>query len=113
MTDTPVRVATTEDIHGAHDEITGRDAEVAAELLSDGADAVLWLMPWLTDEKDLAYAPGDVTVAEVTVERETEKAWCVRQEGEVWVPKSQSVLFHPAEGVDRVDSQQQRLGGTQ
>lgn len=109
--DTPVRVATTADILTAHGQITGRDAEVAAELLSDGADAVVWLKPWLAEEKALAYAPGDVTVAEVSLERETDKAWCVRQEGEVWVPKSQTVLFRRADGVDRVESQQQRLGG--
>lgn len=111
--DVPVRVTTTKDIETAADDITSRDAEVAGQLLTDGAGTVLWLQPWLADDKALSYAPGDVTVAVVSVEKETEKAWCVSQEGEEWVPKSQSVLFRRAEGVKKVDSQQQRLGGGQ
>lgn len=111
MTDTIRRVATVADIRAAADDITGRDAETAGQLLTDGADAVVWLQPWLAEDKALAYAPGAVTVAEVSIERETDKAWCVVQEGEVWVPKSQSVVFQLKPGVETVASEQQRLGG--
>jgi len=100
-------VSTTTDIRTAHDDISGRDAETAARLLEDGADAVVWVKNWLVDEKALDYAPGDAQVAAGSVDATTDKAW---QVDGVWVPKSQAEVFELADGVERVESQQARLG---
>lgn len=114
---TPVETAA--DIVAAHREITPRDAEAIRTVLNDHANpqqpSALWLATWLVDEKPLQYVDGPAPVAQVVVTRETDKAWFVNQgdadHDGVWIPKSQSVLFRAAEGVERIESAQQTLGG--
>jgi len=112
-------VETTADIVAAHPEVTPRDAAAVRTLLNDQdtpqQPVALWLAEWLCDEKPLEYFPGPAPVASVVVTRETDKAWGVyqaegRERDVIFVPKSQSVLFRAADGVEQIDSSQQTLG---
>lgn len=82
--------------------------------LEDGADAVLHLADWLVAEKDFETLENADQLVAGRVVAETEKAYLftttddedpdASAPGTDWVPKSQSRVYLPDDGVDGVDA---------
>ena len=107
MTDGPAyTVQAYGDLAGARISSAGKDRVLAA--LEDH-EAVVWLEDWLRDEKPLGTLGGARSLYGVSVQAETEAAWCVSQENgdedEVWVPKSCAELYQRHEDGLAVDSE--------
>ncbi|PSQ48330.1 hypothetical protein BRD15_05585 [Halobacteriales archaeon SW_6_65_15] len=67
-----------------------------------------WLPQWLAGEKPIepAGSSDHVFVAEPVPDRETEKAWYVRQgNAGVWIPKSVARVYHASADADIVSPQ--------
>ena len=80
------------DLSGARISSAGKDRVLAA---LENHEAVVWLEDWLRSEKPLGTLPGARSLYGVSLQHETDAAWCVEQEegDEVWVPKSSAELY--------------------
>lgn len=89
-------VAAYPDLAGCRLASAGKDRVLAA--LEDH-EAVVWLEDWLRSEKPLGTLPGARGLYGVSLQHETDAAWCVEQPDgdEVWVPKSSAELYRCAE----------------
>lgn len=97
------------DLDGCALSPAGQERVLAA--LADH-EAVVWLEDWLRSEKDLGSLGGARGLYAVSVQYETDAAWCVQQpEGdEVWIPKSSAECYQRAEsGLTEANSSQQSL----
>jgi len=95
------------------ESVPGREAEVVATLLTDGAPGVVWMQSWLAGEKDLHAAENHPQVVAGDIEDYSAKAWKVTQRGSGnsdYVPKSASEAFALADGTDTVETPQAGLG---
>lgn len=84
-------------------------SDTLAEVLpTSDSQVAFWLPHWLTEEKvfDPAGKSDQVIVAEVVPERETEKAYYVRQGNAAdWIPKSTARIYRTAPGAEIVSPQ--------
>ena len=111
MTDAIHSVADYDDLV-AVDAPTERCRTHIAVLLSEGADAVVWLPEWLVGDKALApsHAHPQLFVGEAY--DYSEKALAVEQPDNdtEYVPKSEAEAFCLADGVTQIDTPQTGLG---
>ena len=85
------------------------DSDTLAEILPvDDGQLAFWLPQWLAEEKPIEPAgqSDQVFVGERLVERETEKAYYVRQgNAGVWIPKSVARVYQTTPDADIVSPQ--------
>lgn len=106
---TRVRVESYDDLY-SRSEISGKGADVVAELMSEGIDTVVYIPGWMTDTHSLDPISGGKTLFVGTVEDYSKKAWKVTQSDGTseFVAKSQAVVFERES--DEIESPQQGLG---
>ncbi|WP_232686502.1 hypothetical protein [Halobacterium zhouii] len=105
---TMVSVETYGDIN-SRSEISGRGADVIAELLSEGVETVVYVPGWMVDDYALDPVAGGKTLYVASVTDYSDAAWMLSQpDGSTeFVAKSQAVVFQRAS--DSIQSPQQGL----
>jgi len=93
----------------ARSEISGKGADVVAELMNEGIDTVVYIPGWMADTHGLDPISGGKTLFVGTVEDYSAKAWKVTQSDSTseFVAKSQAVVFERCS--DGIKSPQQGL----
>lgn len=103
MSDRIIVVSGYADVLG-HNDLTAREELATVDALNNIADdeLVVWTPEWLADKKSLPPVGSSNQVFAGTLKHETEKAWLfVQPDGtEDWLPKSATVAFERAPGVE-------------
>jgi hypothetical protein len=90
-------------------EISGKGADVVAELMNEGIETVVYIPGWMADDLCLEPISGGKTLFVGFVEDYSEKSWKVHQDGarHAYVAKSQAVVFESESG--EIETPQQEL----
>jgi|AntDeeMinimDraft_4_1070355.scaffolds.fasta_scaffold02242_4 hypothetical protein len=103
-----INVDTYEDLSSCQ-RISGKGADVIAELMNEGIETVVFVPKWMADHSDLDPISGGDTLFVVDVKDHSEKAW------KVWQPGSQAEFFAKSQArvfqrtTDNIESPQQGL----